>query len=106
VLRKTVLGYTTKQKKSEMECMPAPAKRRTRVGPMRRLEEVAFRKGTEYADDEDRESQGTENSLQEDGVLNLAKGGLLDPDLAIEDLADKVPFLILGNPWLVLIAVA
>jgi hypothetical protein len=63
---------------------------------------VALRESAEDADDDAREDKGTENSLQEDGILNLAKGRLLDPDFTVKDLADDIALLVLGNPGLVL----
>lgn len=54
---------------------------------------------------QDRRAQDrTEDSLNEDGVLDLAKGGFLDPDLTVEDLADDVALVVLGDPGFVLVA--
>jgi len=44
--------------------------------------------------------------LDKDGVLDLAESGLLNPDFAVKDLADKVTLLVPRNPRLVLITVA
>ena len=49
--------------------------------------------------------QGDQHGLDEDGVLNLAEGGLLDPDLAVENLTHHVALLILDDPGLVLVAI-
>jgi hypothetical protein len=69
---------------------------------MWRLEEVAVRHGTEDADEDARQDECSEQTLQEDRVLNLAKRRLLDPNLAVEDFADDVAFRVLGDPGLVL----
>jgi hypothetical protein len=61
-------------------------------------EEVAVRYSAENADENARKHEGTEQTLQEDCVLDLAKGRLLNPNLAIEDAADDVALGILGNP--------
>lgn len=68
--------------------------------------ETASGKGAEDANDNAREDQTTQDGLQEDGVLDLAESGLLDPDLAVEDLSDDVALLILGHPGFVFVAVA
>lgn len=62
--------------------------------------------GTEDTNNDERKNEGTENGLQENGVLDLAKGGLLDPDFAIKHLADEIALLVLGNPRLILVTVA
>lgn len=66
---------------------------------------LPFGKSTENADgdcsDDDRPSEG----LEKDGVLNLAKSWLLDPHFTVEDLAEDVTLLVLGNPGFVLIAI-
>ena len=50
--------------------------------------------------------KSAEQSLDEDGILDLSKGRLLDPYFAVKDLADEISFLIPGNPRLILVAVA
>lgn len=65
------------------------------------LEEVAMRHSAEDADENAREHESAKQTLQEDGILNLAKCRLLNPDLAIEDAADDVALSILGDPGLV-----
>lgn len=65
-----------------------------------------MRNSTEDTDDDEGNNGRAENCLQEDSVLNLAQSWLLDPDLAIEDLADDVPLLVLSDPRLVLVAIA
>ena len=49
--------------------------------------------------------QSSEDRLQEDCILNLSKGRLLDPQLAIKDFTYNIASLVLGNPWLVFVAV-
>ena len=66
-----------------------------------RSEEVAVRHSAEDADKNSRKHKGAEQTLKEDGVLDLAKGRLLNPDFAIEDAADDVALGILGHPGLV-----
>jgi hypothetical protein len=60
--------------------------------------------------DEDGHNDGTcrrrrQQRLDKDGILNLAKRWLLDPDLAVKDLAHDIPLLVLGHPGLVFEAV-
>lgn len=74
--------------------------------PCASLEKVPVGHGAEDADDDEGKSEGAADSLQKDGVLNLAKSRLLDPDLTVEHLADEVALFILGDPRLVLVAVA
>ena len=66
---------------------------------------AAFWDSTEDPYRDGRDDQRTSNSLQEDGVLDLPESWLLDPDFAIQDFADNVAFLILGNPGFVFVAV-
>lgn len=66
-----------------------------------RLEEVSVWHGAEDTDEDGRQDESAEQTLDEDGILNLAQRGLLDPDLAIEDAADDVALGVLGNPGLV-----
>ena len=66
-----------------------------------RLEVSAFGDGAEDADSDCRYEECAEDGLEEDGVLNLAKSRLLDPHLAVEDLADNVAPLVFRHPWLV-----
>ena len=56
-----------------------------------------------YGDGSD--DQCTSQSLYEDGVLDLPKSRLLDPDFAIKDFTDDVAFLIFGDPRFVFVAV-
>lgn len=67
-----------------------------------RLEEVASRNGAEDADCNTAEDERTKDRLDEDSILDLAESGLLNPDLAVEDLADDVALLVFGDPWLIL----
>jgi len=71
-----------------------------------RLEEVASGNCAEDTDNHTANYERPEDGLDEDGVLNLAKSGLLDPDFAVENLADDIALLVLGDPWLVLPRVA
>lgn len=71
-----------------------------------RLKVVALWESAEDTDDDGRYDECAKNGLQEDGVLNLAEGRLLDPDFAVKDLASNVALLILGYPWLILVAIA
>ena len=74
---------------------------RCSIGASIHLEEVAVRYSAEDANEHGREHEGAEQTLEEDGVLDLAKSRLLDPDLAIEDAANDVALGILGYPRLV-----
>jgi hypothetical protein len=47
-----------------------------------------------------------QNTLHKDGVLDLPEGGLLDPRLPVQHLADGVPLPVPHHPRLVLVAVA
>lgn len=71
-----------------------------------RLEEVACGDGAEDADGNTTNYERAEDGLDEDGVLDLAESGLLDPDLAVENLAHNVSLLVFGDPRLVLPRVA
>ena len=79
---------------------------RCSIGASIHLEEVAVRYSAEDANEHGREHEGAEQTLEEDGVLDLAKSRLLDPDLAVEDLADDIALLVPRDPWLVLPRVA
>ena len=70
------------------------------------LEEVASGDCAEDTDSNTADDERTEDGLDENGVLDLAKSGLLDPDLAVEDLADDIALLVPGDPRLVLPRVA
>lgn len=69
------------------------------------LVEVAFWNENEDDHKDGRTDKGTKTSLEEDGVLNLAQGGFLDPDLAVEDLSDDIALLIFRDPGLIFVAV-
>lgn len=69
------------------------------------LKVVAFWESAENPYRDGRDDQRTAKSLQEDGVLDLPESRLLDPDLAIKDLADDVAFLVFGDPGFVFVAV-
>lgn len=66
------------------------------------LVEISARHCTEDAHKNARQDERTKEGLQKDSVLDLAQGRLLDPDFAVEDLADNVSLLVCGNPWFVL----
>lgn len=68
--------------------------------------EVAVRHSAEDPDNDERDDSGTEDRLNENGVLDLTQGRLLDPDLSVEDLADYIALLVLSDPWLILVTVA
>jgi hypothetical protein len=74
-------------------------------GSKEHLELVSLRNCTEDANyngcDDDRYDDG----LQEDGVLDLAKSGLLNPHLAVEHLPDNIALVVFGNPWFIFVAV-
>lgn len=70
------------------------------------LEEVASGNCAEDTDSNTADNERTEDGLDEDGVLDLAKSGLLDPDFAVEDLADDIALLVPSDPRLVLPRVA
>lgn len=70
------------------------------------LEKVASGDCAEDTDSNTTDNERTEDGLDENSVLDLAKSGLLDPDLAVEDLADDIALLVPGDPWLVLPRVA
>jgi len=59
------------------------------------------RHSAEDADENARKHECAEQTLKEDGILDLAKGWLLDPDLTVEDAADDVALGILRYPRLV-----
>ena len=69
------------------------------------LESVAFRNRTEHTDYDGSDNECYNDSLQEDGVLNLSESWLLNPHFTVEYFADNISLLVLHNPWLVFIAV-
>jgi hypothetical protein len=71
----------------------------------RLLESVALRDGAEDTDDDCSNDHGYDDSLQEDGVLDLPESWLLDPHLTVEDLPDEIPLFVFRNPWFVFVAV-
>ncbi len=66
---------------------------------------VSFRQCTEDSHRNGSDDQRTSESLHEDGVLDLPKSRLLDPDFAIKDFTDNVAFFVFGDPRLVFIAI-
>lgn len=67
--------------------------------------EVAVWHRAKDTDEDCRKDKCSNECLDEDGVLNLAESGLLDPNFTVEDLPNDIAFLVLGNPRLVLVAV-
>lgn len=61
--------------------------------------------GTENTSQNTRTEESTEDSLDEDRVLDLAQRGLLDPNLTVKDFADDVALLVSCNPRLIFVAV-
>lgn len=74
--------------------------------PQNRLEKVAMRYGTEDARQDTRKDQSPEDGLNENGVLNLAQRGLLDPNLSIKHLSDDISLFVARDPRLILVAIA
>ena len=66
---------------------------------------VAFWKCTKDAHRDGGDDQRPSESLHEDGVLDLPKSRLLDPDFTIKDFADDFAFLVFGDPGFVFVAV-
>ena len=66
---------------------------------------VAFWKSDEDGHAHGRDDNRTSNCLYENGVLDLAKSWLLNPDLTIEYLPKDVAFLVLGDPRFIFITV-
>ena len=62
------------------------------------LIEIAAWHSAEDSDKQGREQESTDECLNEDGVLNLSKSWLGDPDFAVEDFADDVTLLVSGDP--------
>lgn len=62
--------------------------------------------GAEDADEDARQDERSEHSLDEDGILDLTKSRLLNPDFTVEDLADNEALLVLGDPGFIFVAVA
>lgn len=71
-----------------------------------RLKEVSVRHGAENTNEDGRQDESAEQTLDEDGVLNLAQRRLLNPNLAIENFADDVALGVFGDPRLVFEGVA
>lgn len=65
-----------------------------------------MRDSAEYGGQNTRSDESTDQRLNEDGVLNLSKGWLLNPDLTIKDFTDDIALLVLGDPRFILVAVA
>lgn len=66
---------------------------------------IPFRESAEDPNRDGSDDQGTTDGLQEDGILDLAEGWLLDPYLTIKDFADDVALLVLGDPWLIFVGI-
>lgn len=73
--------------------------------PPSTLELVAFRNGTENTHDDCRTEHGDEDSLNEDGVLDLPECRLLDPHFAIKDLPYEIASIVFCDPGLVFVAI-
>lgn len=71
-----------------------------------RLVKVTVRDGDEDGGQDARSDKGTDQRLNKDGVLDLTQSWLLDPNLTVKDLADDIALLVLGDPRLILVAVA
>lgn len=87
---------------------PSQANPRTEefcFGSKEHLELVSLGNCTEDADYDGRDDDRYDDGLQEDGVLDLAKSGFLNPHLAVEHLADNIALVVFGNPWFVFVAV-
>lgn len=61
--------------------------------------------GDEDGGEDTANEYGTEHCLKEDGILDGAQSRLLNPNLAVKDLADNVALLILDDPRLRLVAI-
>ena len=72
---------------------------------LRRLEEVALWNSNEYGSGDRGNGDGSQDCLDEDGVLDGTKSRLLNPHLTIENFADDIPMIVFGNPWLIFVAV-
>ena len=66
---------------------------------------VAFWERTKNSHRDGRDDQSASKGLTEDGVLDLPKRRLLNPDLTIKDFADEVTFLVFGHPGFVFVAI-
>lgn len=71
-----------------------------------RSKEITTRHQNKDQNQQTRSKQSCQHGLHKDGVLDLPQRGLLDPDLAVKDLADNVALLVLDDPGLILVAVA
>ena len=70
------------------------------------LEVVALGDGAEDADGHGGDDEGTDDGLDEDGVLDLAESRFLNPDFAVKHLSDNIALLISGDPWLIFPGIA
>ena len=52
------------------------------------------------------DNKGGDESLEENGVLDLTKSGFFNPNFTVKDFADDIALLILGDPGFIFIAVA
>ena len=66
---------------------------------------VAFWECTENSHRDGRDDQCTSDSLNEDGVLDLSKSRLLNPDFTIKDFTDDVSLFVFGDPGFVFVAI-
>lgn len=66
---------------------------------------VAFWECTKYSHRDCSDDQRTSKGLHEDGILDLPKSRLLDPDFTIQDFTDDVAFLVFGDPGFIFVAI-
>jgi len=66
---------------------------------------ASSRHGKEDGSDNASDDEAGEDTLNEDGILNLAEGGLLNPSLTIKDLSHDVALLVLCDPRLILVRI-
>ncbi len=59
----------------------------------------------EDGSDDRRDDKGGKQSLHEDGILDLTKSRLLNPDLSVEDLADDIALVVFSDPRLIFVAI-
>ena len=65
---------------------------------------IPSRNSAKYSSDHGRDTQRAQHGLQKDSILNLPQRRLLDPHLAVKDLAYEVAPLVALDPRLVLVA--
>lgn len=75
------------------------------TGFNRSLVEIPLRKRAKDPHRDGCENDGTDEGLNEDGILDLAQRRFLDPYFAVEYLADDVALLVLDDPRFIFVAV-